>query len=113
MNRRSLLAFFGVSTAAGATGAAAAAAESSVDDTGNEQLRASVAIAAAMSPELRVIRIRDGSLLDDGGMKLLAAFAEERDFQIWIERVAGDGKVGFVLEDGHLKDAAPAMEAAE
>lgn len=68
-----------------------------------EQLRASVAIAAAKNPKLRVIRIRDGSLLDDNGMALLATFADEHRMQIWVERVASDGKTGFVIEDGRLK----------
>jgi len=68
-----------------------------------EQLQASVAIAAALNPKLRVIRIRDGSLLDDIAMQRLAQFAQDLDMQIWIERVDSSGSVGFVLEDGHLK----------
>lgn len=68
-----------------------------------EQLRASVAIAAAMNPKLRVIRVRDGSLLDDDGMRLLAEMAEKHDMQMWIERVDSSGKIGFVLEDGTVK----------
>lgn len=68
-----------------------------------ERLRASIAIAAAMNPKLRVIRVRDGSLLDETAMGLLAEFATANDFQIWIERVDSSGRVGFVLEDGHLK----------
>lgn len=70
-----------------------------------EQLRASVAIAAALNPKLRVIRIRDGSLLDEDGMKLLAELADAQDMQVWIERVDTSGKVGFVIEDGHLAGA--------
>ncbi len=76
-----------------------------------EQLRASVAIAAALNPKLRVIRIRDGSLLDDQAMVWLAKFAQDLDMQIWIERVDGSGKVGFVIEDGHARKA-EAGEAA-
>lgn len=78
-----------------------------------EQLTISTAIAAALNPKLRVIRIRDGSLLDDDAMKRLAAFADERDMQIWIERVDGSGTVGIVMEDGHVKGAAPESVAAE
>lgn len=77
-----------------------------------EQLMISTAIAAALNPKLRVLRIRDGSLLDEEAMERLAAFAEERDFQIWIERVDSSGQIGFVLEDGHLKGA-PDHEAKE
>lgn len=76
-----------------------------------EQLRASVAIAIAMNPKLRVIRIRDGSLLDEDAMTALAEMADAADVQVWVERVDGSGKVGFVLEDGHLKGAAPAVAA--
>lgn len=68
-----------------------------------ERLRASIAIAAAMNPKLRVIRVRDGSLLDEAALALLSSFATENDFQIWIERVDSSGRVGFVMEDGHLK----------
>lgn len=67
-----------------------------------EKLRASVAVAIALNPKLRVVRVRDGSLLDEDGLALLARMAEENDMQIWIERVDSTGKVGFVLEDGHL-----------
>lgn len=77
-----------------------------------EQLRASIAIAMAQAPKLRVIRVRDGSLLDDDGIKLLAALADEADCQVWLERVDSTGSVGFVLEDGHLKDAPPPEKEA-
>lgn len=68
-----------------------------------EQLRISTAIAAANNPKLRIIRIRDGSLLDDDAMKALAEFAETNDFQIWLEKVDGSGEIGIVMEDGHVK----------
>lgn len=68
-----------------------------------QQLRTSIAIAIATAGKLRVIRVRDGSLLDDDGMKLLAEMADKADMQIWIESVQHGDKVGFVLEDGHLQ----------
>lgn len=76
-----------------------------------EQLRASCAIAMAMNPKLRVLRIRDGSLLDENGLRLLAEMADANEFQIWLERVDTSGKVGVILEDGHIKAAA--AEVAE
>jgi hypothetical protein len=75
-----------------------------------ERLRASVAIAMAANPKLRVIRIRDGSLLDEDAMKLLEEMANLHDMQVWIERVDSSGAVGFVLEDGHVRDTAAAAE---
>lgn len=77
-----------------------------------QQLRASAAIAMSGNPGLRVIRIRDGSLLDEDGLRILAEMAEARDFQVWIERVDSSGTVGFVLEDGHLKGAQATDAAA-
>ena len=70
-----------------------------------EQLRISVAIAMALNPKLRVLRVRDGSLLDEESLKLLEQIVTDNDFQCWIERVDSSGTVGFVLEDGRLKDA--------
>lgn len=67
-----------------------------------EQIRVSTAIAMAMNPELRVIRIKDGALLDDDSMSILRDMAKTGDFQIWIERV-GDGEVGVIIEDGSVK----------
>lgn len=67
-----------------------------------QQLRASVAIAAAMNPELRVIRVREGSRLDEDALVELGQFADEHDMQIWIETV-GAGPGGFVIEDGRLQ----------
>lgn len=79
-----------------------------------QQLRASIAIAMAMNPKLRVIRVRDGSLLDEDAMKLLAEVADEHDFQVWIERVDSSGKVGFVIENGEVAARPePALTAAE
>lgn len=67
-----------------------------------EQLRVSIAIAMAGNPKLKVIRIRDGSLLDDNGLKLVAELAREKDYQIWIERVDTTGSIGIVMEDGEV-----------
>ena len=68
-----------------------------------QQLQASIGIAMALNPTLKVIRVRDGSLLDEDAMKVLAEMADANDYQIWIERVDSSGTVGFVLEDGHVK----------
>ena len=67
-----------------------------------ERLRASCAIAMASNPKLRVIRVRDGSLLDEDGMRLLGEMADAHDCQVWVEVVDSSGRVGIVLEDGHV-----------
>lgn len=72
-----------------------------------EQLRVSVAIAMAMNPKLRVLRIKDGSLLDETNLAAIAQMAEEGDYQIWIERVDTSGKIGVVIEDGEVREPEP------
>lgn len=68
-----------------------------------EQLRVSLAMAIALNPKLRVIRIADGSLLDSDNLALIESMAREHDFQVWIEVVGdGDGR-GIIIEDGEVK----------
>jgi DNA repair exonuclease SbcCD ATPase subunit len=65
-----------------------------------ERVLASAALAMAMDPELRVLRIDGGEALDSDGLKALEALAKNNDYQLWISRVseAGDGDV--VIFDG-------------
>lgn len=65
-----------------------------------EQLRVSVAIAMSKNPTLRILLIKDGSLLDPQSLELLRQLAEERDYQIWIEIVDTTQEVGIVIEEG-------------
>ena len=70
----------------------------------SEQLKVSLAIAIALNPKLKVIRIVDGSLLDEDNMELIKGIAKEKDYQIWIERVNDTGELCFIIEDGELVD---------
>lgn len=77
-----------------------------------ERLRVSVAIGLAMNPKLRVLLVRDGSLLDEDGLRMLGTVAAENDAQLWVEKVSGDGAgCSVVIEDGSVKVAK--AEAAE
>ncbi|TFV91376.1 AAA family ATPase [Blastococcus sp. CT_GayMR16] len=67
-----------------------------------EQIRVSLAMAMSLNPTLRVIRILDGSLLDADNLRLISEMAAERDYQLWIERVADGSGVGVVIEDGEV-----------
>lgn len=69
-----------------------------------EQVRIAVAVAAALNPKIRVIRIADGSLLDSASMAEIERLAKEHDMQIWIERVDESSGVGIVIEDGAVKE---------
>lgn len=68
-----------------------------------EQLRVSVAMAMALNPKVRIIRITDGSLLDSENLALIEEMAGANGFQVWIERVDESGAVGVVIEDGEVK----------
>jgi hypothetical protein len=70
-----------------------------------EQLRASVAIGMALNPKLRVIFIRDGSLLDQKNLAVISKMAEENNYQVWLETVTSTEPSAIEIVDGHLKDA--------
>lgn len=67
-----------------------------------QRLRISLGIAMAANPTLRVIRIADGSLLDDGSMQIVRDMAGEKDFQVWIEYASRNDqdRMGVYIEDG-------------
>lgn len=70
----------------------------------SEQLKISLAIAMALNPELKVIRITDGSLLDSDSMKIIETMAKAKDFQVWVEVVDDTGKLGIYIEEGEVKN---------
>jgi hypothetical protein len=47
--------------------------------------------------------VRDGSLLDDEGLALLAECAVQHDAQIFVERVGKGAECSFVIEDGAVE----------
>lgn len=69
-----------------------------------EQLRVSLAIAMASNPKLRVIRIKDGSLLDDDALSLVEKTAEDNDYQVLMERVGSTDHGAIIIEDGQVKE---------
>lgn len=75
-----------------------------------EQLRVSIAMAMALNPGLRVLRVTDASLLDATSRALVEQMADTNDYQIWLEVVAdapgeGNGTVSFFIEDGSVVTA--------
>lgn len=67
-----------------------------------EKLKVSLGIAMAANPKLRVIRIQDGSLLDEQSLATVAQMAKDGGYQVWIERVDMSGKLGVTIEDGEV-----------
>ncbi len=70
--------------------------------SGAERLMVSVAMAIAMEPELKVLLIRDGSLLDSGNLEELRRVAMDNDVTILLERVGDGPEVNIELKDGEV-----------
>ena len=68
------------------------------------QIRVSTAVAMALNPTLKIILVREGSLLDSDGLKAIIEIAKEKDYQLWIEKVGEDKNVGIYLEEGEIKE---------
>lgn len=69
------------------------------------QLRVSVAVAMAANPKLRVLRVKDGSLLDKKSLEILREMATAADFQIWGEFVGEGEGTGIIMESGKVRGA--------
>lgn len=67
-----------------------------------QQIKISVAMGLVMNPKLRILLIREGSLLDTNSLKIVAKMAEKADAQIWIERVSKGKECSIILEDGSI-----------
>lgn len=67
------------------------------------QLQAAVAIGLALNPKVRVIIVRDASLLDDESLQLVKELAVKHDAQIWLEVVNSKDPSAVIIEDGEVK----------
>ena len=69
-----------------------------------EQLKVSIAMGISMNPDLRILLIRDGSLLDEKSLAMVAQMAIDHDAQVWIERVGEGRECSVIIEDGQIRD---------
>ncbi|MHB8361309.1 MAG: AAA family ATPase [Thermoplasmataceae archaeon] len=65
-----------------------------------EKIRVSMAMGLALNPELRVVQIRNASLLDEESLVIVQQLAEEADAQVLLEVVGKRG--GVVIQDGEV-----------
>ena len=77
-----------------------------------EKIKIAISMAMIGNPKLRVMRIKDGSLLDPASMKVVEEMADKHDYQVWLEVVDVSGKVGVYLVDGEVAavDGEPVKE---
>lgn len=66
-----------------------------------KKLEVCVAIAMALNPKLKVLRI-NGNDLDKDSLVTIAELIADKDYQVWVEKVSDDSKIGFYIEDGSL-----------
>jgi len=58
----------------------------------------SARIGMAMNPDLKVLWVNDASLLDSDSIKDLKSITDENGYQLWLEQVSDDEKVGVHIE---------------
>lgn len=81
--------------------------------SGAEKLRVSVAIGLALNPRLKVLLVRDASLLDAASLTMVGEMAAEAGAQIWLERVGTGDPTAVVISDGQVDESALPANAAE
>ena len=68
-----------------------------------EKRKISVAIGMALNPDLKVLWMKDASLLDSESIDAVKAMAVEHDYQLWLEVVKDDGNgIGIHIEEGKV-----------
>jgi predicted ATP-binding protein involved in virulence len=76
-----------------------------------EKLMVSMGISMALNPTMRVVRIKDGSLLGGKNRVILEQMCKDKDFQCWLECVSDrnqyekNGKIGILIEEGQAEGA--------
>lgn len=58
-----------------------------------------IKISIALNPSLRIMRIKDGSLLDSETLSIIKQAAKDNDYQLFIERVSDSQEIGFIIEE--------------
>lgn len=67
-----------------------------------EKLMISLGISMALNPTMRVLRIKDGSLLDGKNRSIIENTVKDKDYQLWFESVGSESSVGIFIEEGEI-----------
>lgn len=67
-----------------------------------EQIRVSLAMGMALNPRLKVLMIKDGSLLDADSLEAIHKQVADKGFQLWLEIVDPDDPSAVIIEDGEV-----------
>ena len=67
-----------------------------------EKLKVSLGISMALNPTLKILRIKDGSLLDSKNREIIRSMVKDKEYQLWFESVGSDSSVGILIEEGEI-----------
>lgn len=74
------------------------------DTSTGAQIRTGIEIGAALNPELRLMIIRDASLLDATNRAIIDELAKKHGLLVLLELADESGDVGVILEDGLVRE---------
>jgi len=75
-----------------------------------EKLMVSTGLSMALNPTVKIIRIKDGSLLGPKNLELLKQLVKDKGYQLFIEEVCGKdqydqtGKIGIYITEGEISE---------
>jgi hypothetical protein len=68
-----------------------------------EQIRVSALVAMSQNPNLKIVIVREGALMNSSNLKVLSELAAERGFQVWMEVMReSPGTEGLHIIDGQI-----------
>jgi len=79
------------------------------DLSSGEKLKISTAMAMSLNPTLKVIFLRDASLLDRDSLAMIYELAAEKDYQVWAEIVESTDPTALQFIDGVIQGQDPAQ----
>ncbi len=80
----------------------------------SDRIRVSVAMGLALHPKLKILLVRDGSLIGEKKLSVIEEMVKEAGAQLWLEMMVeqDSDKVTVFIEDGMVKPKAKKKEAA-
>lgn len=67
------------------------------------RIKISVAIGLVLNPKLKILLVRDGSLLDAKNLEIISKMASKMDAQIWIEKVGKGKECQIIIANGEIE----------
>ena len=68
----------------------------------SEKIKVAMSIAMALNYKLKVILVKEASLLDEENIKVIREMAKGKGYQVWLEKVDKTGEMGFYFVDGMI-----------